>query len=61
MKKLLRITTLTALAAVTLLLLMAEADSLTALLATKAAGFAAGFATYRLSLRWEDTLNELNI
>jgi len=45
MKKLLRITTLTALAAVALLLLMAEADSLTALLVTKAAGFAAGFAT----------------
>lgn len=61
MKKLLRITTLTALAAVTLLLLMAEADGIVPLLLTKAIAFALGYATYRLSIRWEDTLNELNI
>lgn len=49
--------TITIMFAIAAMLLMAESDSIAALLLTKAAGFALGYAAARLCDRWESALS----
>lgn len=49
--------TITIMFAIAAMLLMADSDSITALLLTKAAGFALGYSAARLCDSWEDALS----
>lgn len=56
-----RIDVITILAALALLLAMAESDDFLLLLLTKVAAVIIGYAVYRLAKRWEHRMPELKV